>query len=180
MKLTQRNRTGILGLATVILSAVIVLLFSSSALSGALTQSADCAPTPFYVYDDLSTGTPTPDASLPVTSNADIAVSVTPLFISKNTFDLAPDVAMRDKYAIIVFRCEGTFDTYLVAAGQSTEAVKLAAGDMIWDVQPSGSVVGNQIPDATPMPVTTMMAPEGTDAPIGYPDNDTAAGDPYP
>jgi len=150
--------------------------------SGAImTPHRTCVPAPHSSDIDIKgTNTPTPDEfgitpdefGIPQTPGP----TITPLPLSKVT-DLAPELADRDKVYILVMRCEGTFELFLVspsAAADISQVVPLQPGDIILDVVPPASLMG---PPPKVLVATPTLTKTGTLPPYPPPATITP---PYP
>jgi len=127
------------------------------------TRPANCVPLPQEKTIDIDmTLSPTPDHLETPDPNLLIeSPSVTPLPFA-NTFDLSPELQVRDKWEIIVFRCDGTFDLYLGGPEINVDqSIILNPGDVIYNGFPPASLMGHEPSLATPGP----SAPTATSMP---------------
>ncbi len=119
-------------------------------VSSQQTPAGTCVPTPLPPTDVVGTLTPPPEP-FEYAPPAASAPSVTPLPLSKTT-DLAPDLPDRDKAYVYVFRCNGTYELFLVrpADVETRRTIPLQAGDTIryWD--PPASLMGVHPPRSHP------------------------------
>jgi hypothetical protein len=93
-----------------------------------MTQKADRAfPTPFGI-----TVTPVP----------------TPYYI-----DLSPELPYEDKVVARVYRCNGTWDEYILDPAVFPTAIPLSRGDIIYDAFPPAALMGHRPPEPTTGPV---------------------------
>jgi len=132
------------------------------------TRPANCVPLPQEKTIDIYvTPSPTPDhLETPDPNLLYESPSVTPIPFA-HTYDLSPKVAAQDKWGIIVFRCDGTFDLYLGGPDiNPDQSIILNPGDVIYNDFPPASLMGHEPPLATPgspVPTATSMsyAPPG-------------------
>lgn len=78
-----------------------------------------------------------------------IVPTVTPR-VYANIVDLSPEVPLRDKVEIVVFRCDGTFDQFL--AGPEIDVyqyLNLGPGDVVINIVPPASLMGVEPPEPT-------------------------------
>lgn len=127
-----------------------------------LTSSPECAPTPQSGNTGISSPTPslsqlgTPPPTVP---------TITPLPIISTT-DLAPELADEDKTYVYVYRCEGTFELFLIGpVGPNaviSDAIPLRPGDIIYNAIPPASLVGHEPPTAIILSPTASMESTST------------------
>ncbi len=162
-------------------------------ISSQSTPTRTCVPTPLPPTDVVGTPTPTPVPSEFGTPPSVRPPSVTPLPLSKTT-DLAPDLPDNEKAYVYVFRCNGTYELFLVrpAGVETTQTIPLQAGDIILHAFPPASLVGHQppgppptespfaspltTPTILPLPGPTLLPPavpvrQPTSRPLGTPDS---------
>jgi hypothetical protein len=109
------------------------------------TPSSPCAPTPQPPHD-VGIRTPTPGPSEFGTPPSMRSPSVTPLPLSR-TSDLAPELSNSDKVYVYVFRCNGTYELFLIRPDvEITQAIPLQVGDTILYWLPPKSLMGHQPP----------------------------------
>lgn len=115
-----------------------------------------CVPTP-QPYQEVGTRTPTPrfgEITTPVFSP-----SVTPIPYSKIN-DLSPRTADRDKANYAVYRCDGTFELFLVGSDLTsktlTETLGLRPGDIILFGAPPASMMGHHPPTPPVLPTLSI------------------------
>lgn len=127
------------------------------------TRPAYCVPLPRAAQLPGSpTSTAYPFASaIPTTSHMQgLAPSVTPRGYA-HIFDLSPEISLQDKWVIIVFRCDGTFEKFL--GGPEIDIYQfldLEDGDVILNTIPPASLMGNgppEPPDETTTPPGTLI-----------------------
>ena len=115
------------------------------------TRPFYCVPLPREKAADIYvTPSPTPDHFATPDPYLPEAPSVTPIpFV--HTFDISPKVPAQDKWEIIVFRCNGTFDLFLGGPEINVDqSIILAPGDVIYNDFPPASLMGHEPPLATP------------------------------
>lgn len=129
-----------------------------------------CAPTPQLSIKDVGLNTPTPKPEEFGTISK-LIPSVTPLPISKIT-DLATDLPDKDKVYVLIMRCSGSFELFLLNPNvKITEAIPLQSGDVILDWFPPASLMGHRPPiitsqsSPTNLPAGTPYPPPGTQVP---------------
>lgn len=128
----------------------------------AAQSSPPCVPTPQPPTEvGISTFTPAPfEYGTPPLVNAP---SVTPWPLAAIT-DLAIDLPDEDKVYVYVFRCNGTFELFLVRPGgpnaDISTAILLQPGDVILDWMAPASLMGHYPPQvtATRVPPSTLTA----------------------
>jgi hypothetical protein len=138
------------------------------------TRSPNCAPYP-SAKEEAKIRTATPSRG--EKSNAASVVTVTPIPIS-NTIDLSPKTQSSDKLVITIFRCNGSFDQYIVGTDiKIPEDLHLGVGDTVYSSLPLGT---HSVPP--PLPNTTFTnSPIATNKPLftATPSN-SATNVPYP
>jgi|GEM_PF-1843533 len=136
-----------------VLALAVALSFLMKKNPGLLQQTAaqsspQCVPTPQLPTEGgNSTATPAPfEYGTPPLVNAP---SVTPWPLAKIT-DLAMDLQDEDKVYVYVFRCNGTFELFLVRPGgpnaDLSTAIPLQPGDIILDWMAPASLMGHYPP----------------------------------
>jgi len=120
-----------------------------------------CVPLPRETRQSGSpTSTPFPlTSAMTITPNKfQVAPTVTPR-VYANVFDLSPEVPLRDKWEYMVFRCDGTFDQFLVGPEIDFDPfLELGPGDVIIDMIPPASLMGIEPPEPTDQ-VTNTPSP---------------------
>ncbi len=121
------------------------------------TPPGTCVPTPLPPTDVVGTLTPSPKP-FEYAPPAVMPPSVTPLPLSKIT-DLAPDLSDHDKAYIYVFRCNGTYELFLVrpAGVETTRTIPLQAGDIIRYAFPPASLMGPPPPPPAESPFVSPL-----------------------
>ncbi len=123
------------------------------------TRSPNCVAYP-SIKEDLKLRTATPYQA--GKSNASSAVTVTPLPIS-HTVDLSTKAQESEKTVITIFRCNGTFDQYIVGIDiKVPEDLHLGVGDTIYSSIPLGL---HSVPPPSPF-MTVTNPPISTNVPI--------------
>ena len=126
-------------------------------------------PTPGATQPGPPTGTPTYTPLDLVTQ----APSITPYYAKRT--DLAPELQLADKSEVVVFRCMGTIEIFLVRPTDdravNVRALALGPGDLILHWYPP-SLVGHYVPAPTPAPTETVGTPP-TPVPITPPPTPT-------
>lgn len=178
---------GLLALLALGISLSFALKQNPAILQPIATTSStqQCVPTP-HPPTDTGTKTSTPALSEYGTPPLTHSPSVTPLPISAIT-DLATDLPDEDKVYVYVFRCNGTFELFLVRPGgpnaDIATAIPLQPGDVIWDWIPPASIIGHYAPQVTfttmpfptptllpyPVPMTPAETPTATSSALPYP-----------
>jgi len=137
------------------------------------TRPTYCVPLPQESATD-SSRTPTPDRySSP---EPYFHATVTPRGYS-HVYDLSPELPLIDKSEIVVFRCDGTFDLYLIGPDVNLDQnINLYPGDVIISSAPPASMMGHEPPEPTfwASPVTEIPYPPPiiftqTTTPFSYP-----------
>lgn len=118
------------------------------------TRPSYCAPLPIQVVY-YSTLTITPDRFS--TQGYYSKPTITPR-IYNQTIDLSPEISIKEKSQIIIFRCNGTFDLYLLGSEINiNEKIILSPGDLIINTIPPASLMGRKPPKyATPDSIITI------------------------
>jgi hypothetical protein len=132
------------------------------------TRPAYCVPLP-GVPQPLGSPSATPDPFGAVISTTSprlgLGPSVTPR-VYAHTIDLSPGIPLRDKWEIIVFRCDGTFEQFLGGPEVNIfQFLDLQAGDVILNTIPPASLMGNEPPE----PPDETTTPSGTSIPYPPP-----------
>ena len=117
------------------------------------TLPADCVPLPPTPTYDLRPPTSTPNPTTPHTFPTSLPITFTP-YPTPDYIDLSPELPYEDKMVARVYRCNGTWDEYLIDPALFPTAIPLSHGDFIYSTIPPVSLVGHQPPE----PVT----PTGT------------------
>lgn len=134
------------------------------------TRPAHCVPLP-SIETSSSIPTATPTHSI---TTSQILTKLTPTIIPSpavsHTYDLSPNLSVADKSTIIIFRCDGTRDLYLLGPELDPDkAIILGQGDIILSSAPPASMVGHYPPTSskslTEQPST--MIPPYPAPPIG-------------
>jgi hypothetical protein len=90
--------------------------------------------------------------------------TVTPIPFAK-TVDLDPNSPEDEKSEVVVFRCDGSFERWLLGPDNLIEEIQLIAGDVILGSAPPGSLMGHEPPtlasnsESTPTPTTSTPGP---------------------
>lgn len=129
------------------------------------TRPSYCAPLPNEAVD-YSTLTITPNRFSSQVSYS--RPTVTPRKYDL-TIDLSAEISIKEKSQIIIFRCNGTFDLYLIGPEINiTERIILSPGDLIISSIPPASQMGRKPPKyatadsiitITPMPYPAPVTP---------------------
>ena len=186
MKRSAGVTVGLLGLVALMLT---VSFFSTSSMlqqfnpRGVIqtgTPLTTCSPTPqLFSPDDNEPRTPTPNSAEFTLETPIPGPSVTPLPVSQ-TFDLAQELPDSEKVFVYVYRCNGTYELFMVRPGEPnsdiSSGIPLNHGDIIlfW-VQPE-SMMGHQPPRVTSSPTASPLAPST----FGPPSTNPAPGTAYP
>lgn len=159
-----------------------------TAFTSTPTRPANCVPLPYSTRNNF-TGTPTPDRALGTVPPPNISPSVTPIVFT-NTYDLDPSISQEDKSAVLVFRCNGSWDFYWLGPNRTFKSIPLEPGDYIWQVAPPASIMGKKPPaitstGITPITVTSTVHPStpvvtSTSAPYPPPATEYPTIEPYP
>ncbi len=137
------------------------------------TRPAYCAPIPRRT--DLPY-TPSPTPNLQTQQSPKFRAewtpgpSVTPLPLAR-IIDLDPDVPREKKVEVTVFRCDGSFERWLLGPDHYREQIQLEPGDIIFDSAPPAYLMGHEPPRPTP---------KSTSTPLPYPPPPTYTSRPYP
>lgn len=128
--------------------------------SPSATRPAYCVPLP-PTAQPIGTPTPTPSrlsSALPITSPMpDLVQAVNPR-AHANIFDLSPELPLRDKSEIIVFRCNGTFDQYWAGPEVDVDSfLNLEPGDVVYSSAAPASMMGHRPP---PPPDWSEITPQ--------------------
>ena len=132
------------------------------------TRPAYCVPLPGVPQPlGSSSSTPDPFGSVILTTSPrqSFAPSVTPR-VYAHIFDLSPEIPLREKWEVIVFRCDGTFEQFLGGPEiDFYQILDLQAGDVILNTIPPASLMGNEPPE----PPDETTTPLGTSIPYPPP-----------
>ena len=75
-----------------------------------------------------------------------------------NNYDLSPELSLRDKSEIVVFRCNGTYDLFLAGPEIDIDRrLNLKPGDVIISSAPPASLVGHEPPEPLDGPIITPV-----------------------
>ncbi len=157
-----------------LLSATTSLLGTPVILPPTETRTLNCVPYPSTNKPNYtSTATPYPGQQ----KGSPNFITPTPRPIA-HTFDLSPDSQEIDKRIILVFRCDGTYDQFIVGPGiKIPQDLHLGIGDTIFDSYP---VIMNIRP-LPPPPTLTAIPTVTTNAfTTSTPINPTMVPYPYP
>jgi hypothetical protein len=120
------------------------------------TRPINCVPLPQELEDNLPL-TPTPDHFVSQIPNS--RPTVTPRSYT-NTFDLNPELPIQDKSQIVVFRCDGYLDLYLVGPDTNIDqTITLAPGDIIISSAPPRYLMGQKPPEPQNRPTMITLTP---------------------
>ena len=115
------------------------------------TRPSYCKPLP---RKTPSNSTPTPTQNRFASQVPAYQPSVPPMIFT-NTFDLSPELLPQDKWEIVVFRCNGTFDLFLAGPQINiNQSIKLEPGDVMLSAGPPLSMTGHQPPEPSRSPTT--------------------------
>lgn len=96
------------------------------------TRPPDCVPLPPTPTYDPSTPTPTPNLA----TQMDYQTLPTPVWITVTPYptpiDLSPKISNEHKMSATVYRCNGTWDTYILDPAIFPTAIPLSHGDIIY------------------------------------------------
>ena len=94
------------------------------------TRLPNCAPYPSY--EDKSTATATPYPGQKIDSSNFMTTTPRPI---AHTYDLSPNSKDIDRAIVFVFRCNGTYDQFIIGPGvKYPQDLHLQAGDTIIDM----------------------------------------------
>lgn len=196
-RFTKTFQLMVIFLGIVLLSGVIIVLAQELNPSYRIQQTppslayirtpspirpSECVPLP-RAKQVLESATPTRSPFSPtesgISSLLGLAPSVTPRIFA-NIIDLNPEVPLRDKWEIIVFRCNGNYDKYLRASGTDIDLyLKMEPGDIIINTIPPLSMMGHEPPE--PFSDQTATPPSGIAQPESFtPTEGNIAQTPYP
>lgn len=144
------------------------------------TRPAYCVPLPYSSRNNF-TRTPTPDRVLGTVPPTGLSPSVTPIVFT-NTYDLDPSISQEDKSAVLVFRCNGSWDFYWLGPSRTFQSIPLSPGDYIWQVAPPASIMGKEPPRITSTVITPTVITPTTITTTAYPSTPvvTFTSVPYP
>lgn len=121
-------------------------------MSPTSTRPPNCIPIPKEKVNS-NPRTPTPDMSKPGSIPIPLRITVTPIPFTK-TIDLDPSISMSDKLVIEIYRCNGTYEKWIVAKKTEIASIPMNVGDIILNIFPPASVMGRQPP---PPPTSTLV-----------------------
>jgi hypothetical protein len=138
---------------------------TSTEIARTMPFVATIAPTarPTLSPTATSTATLTPTATRPATCaalpfvpGATPAVTGTPLAIAY-FYDLDPAAPPQEKAQVVVFRCHGTWDEFLLVANPGyLKRIPLQPGDVIYKTIQPGALNTSATPTASPTPTRTV------------------------
>ncbi|HVP20244.1 MAG TPA: hypothetical protein VMS73_00125 [Anaerolineaceae bacterium] len=137
------------------------------------TRLPNCAPYPSY--EDKSTATATPYPGQKIDSSNFVTTTPRPI---AHTYDLSPNSKDIDRAIVLVFRCDGTYDQFIIGSGiKYPQDLHLREGDTIIDM----SGIGLHPMPAPPFQTSTAtpaVANKALTTPTPF--NRTMAPYPYP
>jgi len=119
------------------------------------TRPSDCVPLPPTPTYDSQPRTPTPNLTTQMAYQAfstPVMVTVTPM-PTPHYIDLSPKLRYEDKMVARVYRCNGTWEEYILDPAIFPSAIPLSHGDIIYNSAPPASLMG------PPEPVTPTAYP---------------------
>jgi hypothetical protein len=129
------------------------------------TRPAYCVPLP---REAQMIGTPAPTPNRFSTSIPYFRPTVTPIPFA-HTYDLSPELPLSEKSEIVIFRCIGAFDLYLVGPNVDIDqALEIEDGDIILGSSPPASLMGHEPPEPTGS-LPTQIPPASTPTSFPYP-----------
>jgi hypothetical protein len=118
------------------------------------TRPADCVPLPPNPTPDPRPPTSTPDPSTQLTFPAPVPITLTP-YPTPKYIDLSPNLPYEDKMVARVYRCNGTWEEYLLDPAVFPTVIPLSYGDFIYSSFPPESLMGHEPPE--PVTPTTSQ-----------------------
>lgn len=112
------------------------------------TRPSDCVPLPPTPTNDPRPPTSTPNLTTQHAFDTPAGIIVTP-FPTPHYIDLSPELQYEDKMVARVYRCNGTWDEYILDPAIFPTAIPLSHGDIIYDSSPPLSLMGQQPPEPT-------------------------------
>lgn len=116
------------------------------------TRPEDCVPLPPTPTYDLRPPTPTPNKATQMAYQP-IPTPVWTPHPTPHYTDLSPQLPYKDKMVARVYRCNGTWDEYLLDPAIFPNAIPLSHGDIIYDADPPLSLMG-----PPPEPITPTIS----------------------
>jgi len=110
------------------------------------TRPADCMPLPPTPTLDPRSPTATPNPTTQHTFPSSVPITLTP-YPTPDYIDLSPELPYEDKMVARVYRCNGTWDEYLLDPAVFPTAIPLSYGDIIYSSFPPASLMGHQPPE---------------------------------